>query len=42
MAAFERLLYMCISCGFFIALSLDFLFVHKMACYGILVVAQWD
>ena len=40
MATFERLLYMCISYGFFIGLSLDFVFACMMACDGIWVVAQ--
>ena len=42
MATFKRLLCTCISCGFFIGLSLDLTFLHKMACDGIQVVAQWD
>ena len=40
MATFERMLHTCISHGFFIGLSLDFAFAHKMACDGIWVMAQ--
>ena len=35
MATFEKMLRTCISCGFFIGLSLDFASACKMACDGI-------
>ena len=40
MAVFERMLCTCISCGFFIEPSLDFVFACKMTCGGIRIVAQ--
>ena len=41
MATFERLLCMCISHGFVIELSLDFVVcARKVACYEIQVVSQ--